>query len=57
MRRTYARYHSAGHFLDIAVDRLKLNLVPGKGYHYLDGSYVEYAGKVENLEETKNLIQ
>jgi len=37
-----ARVHSAGHLLDVAVQSLDLKWVPGKGYHFVDGPYVEY---------------
>jgi Ser-tRNA(Ala) deacylase AlaX len=43
----YARLHSGGHLLDIAITQMKLPLVPGKGYHFPDGPYVEYNGKIE----------
>jgi Ser-tRNA(Ala) deacylase AlaX len=46
-RRLYARLHSAGHLLDISVNKIGLNLVPGKGYHFQDGPYVEYSGTVD----------
>lgn len=55
VRRNHARLHSAGHLLDIAVQRLGYNLVPGKGYHFNDGSYVEYLGNVEDKE--KGLVE
>lgn len=37
-----ARIHSAGHLLDAAVQELALKWIPGKGYHFSDGAYVEY---------------
>lgn len=43
-RRLYARVHSAGHLLDIAVNQLGYQWVPGKGYHFPTGAYVEYQG-------------
>lgn len=46
-RRLNARLHSGGHLLDIAVRNLGLPLVPGKGYHFEDGPYVEYNGKLD----------
>src|SRR5579872_4021467 len=39
-----SRNHSAGHLVDHAMNNLGLHLVPGKGYHYPDGAYVEYEG-------------
>jgi Ser-tRNA(Ala) deacylase AlaX len=47
----YARLHSAGHLVDIAVSKLKLNLKPGKGFHFPESPYVEYEGVIE---EDKN---
>ena len=42
-----ARIHSAGHLLDMAMNRAgKTELKPGKGYHFEDGPYVEYIGVV-----------
>jgi len=52
-----AKLHSAGHLLDAAVRNavgalasatppLSLSLVPGKGYHFRDGPWVEYDGAV-----------
>ena len=52
-RRMNARLHSAGHLLDIAVQRLAYPLVPGKGFHLEEGSYVEYVG---NLQDRDNAI-
>merc|ERR1740121_2316009 len=41
-RRIFARVHSAGHLLDVAVHDLGFTWQPGKGYHFPDGPYVEY---------------
>lgn len=40
-----SRNHSAGHVVDMAVHALGLGWVPGKGYHFPEGPYVEYAKK------------
>mmetsp|Transcript_6019 Transcript_6019/g.18903 ORF Transcript_6019/g.18903 Transcript_6019/m.18903 type:complete len:274 (+) Transcript_6019:98-919(+) len=46
-RELCARLHSAGHAIDVAVDRAGYDVVPAKGYHFPDGNaYVEYQGKV-----------
>jgi Ser-tRNA(Ala) deacylase AlaX len=45
-RQANARLHSAGHLIDAAVQLLALPLVPGKGYHFPDGPYVEYQGEI-----------
>jgi Ser-tRNA(Ala) deacylase AlaX len=44
VRKLNARLHSAGHLLDVAVSRLKLDWKAGKGYHFQDSPYVEYVG-------------
>ena len=46
-RKINARIHSAGHLLDIAMNRAgRTDLKPGKGYHFQEGPYVEYIGVV-----------
>lgn len=48
LRRKFARLHSAGHLIDVAIARLGYSeLEPGKGYHFAKGSYVEYIGSVD----------
>ena len=57
-----AKLHSAGHLLDCAVTQINLrDLTPIKGFHFPQGSYVEYQGQIENpadiipeLEKTVN---
>lgn len=39
--------HSAGHLIDSAMARVGQTFPPTKGYHFLDGPYVEYKGKVD----------
>lgn len=46
-RRLHARIHSAGHLIDVAVHALGFRWVAGKGYHFADGPYVEYAVSTE----------
>lgn len=46
-RRTMSRLHSAGHVVDLAVMSLGWSWIPGKGYHFPDGPYVEYSGGLE----------
>ena len=36
-RALHSRIHSAGHVVDMAVTALKLNWIPGKGYHFPEG--------------------
>ena len=43
----YSKIHTAGHVIDAAMTRVGLTFPPTKGYHFPDGSYVEYRGKVE----------
>ena len=57
-RKLHARLHSAGHLIDIAVARLALKWEPGKGYHFPDGAYVEYAGTIPaDRPDLKNELQ
>jgi Ser-tRNA(Ala) deacylase AlaX len=52
------RLHSAGHIVDLAVERLGLPWVPGKGAHYPHMSFVEYNGDVpEDVEETRRSLE
>ena len=37
-----ARTHSAGHLIDVAMQRCGVGLEPTKGYHWATGCYVEY---------------
>lgn len=63
-RALHSRLHSAGHVVDMAVDRIGLGWVPGKGYHFPDGPYVEYAGALGDdkdairtaIEDAANVI-
>jgi Ser-tRNA(Ala) deacylase AlaX len=50
-RRLYAKIHSAGHVLDIALETIGLNLKSNKGYHFPEGPYVEYIGEIVETEE------
>ncbi|MDX1582252.1 MAG: alanine--tRNA ligase-related protein [Thermoanaerobaculia bacterium] len=47
------RLHSAGHVVDMAIDRLGLGWKPDKGYHFPQGPYVEYEG---SLDEEKSAV-
>lgn len=56
-RRLFARIHSAGHLLDIAMSMAgRSDLKPSKGYHFSDGAYVEYIGNVEE-KDRKDLVE
>lgn len=52
-RELHSRLHSAGHVVDMAVTALKLNWIPGKGYHFPEGPYVEYAGNLGEIDREK----
>ena len=55
-RKLHARLHSGGHIVDMAVTSLDLDWIPGKGYHFPDGPYVEYEGNLpEDLEQREQL--
>lgn len=57
-RATNTRLHSAGHIVDLAVERLGLPWVPGKGAHYPHMSFVEYNGDLPgDAEETRQRIE
>ena len=58
-RQLNSKIHSAGHLIDLAVKNCGLNWLPGKGFHYPEGSYVEYSTRAVNLdlEELKKEIQ
>ncbi len=48
-----SRLHSAGHVLDMAQKNLGIGWVPGKGYHFPDGPYVEYEGDLGGIAVEK----
>lgn len=58
-RQLHKRLHSGAHVLDMVIAEMSLPWVPGKGYHFPDGPYVEYAGSLEGLdvEELKSKIE
>lgn len=58
-RLLYAKLHSAGHLIDVVVHEIGLNLLPTKGYHFPQGPYVEYAGKIppEERDELRQKIE
>ena len=55
-RKLYARLHSAGHLIDVAISNIGYPLTPVKGYHFPDGPYVEYNGQVSN-NDAKDQIE
>lgn len=52
-RALMSRLHSAGHVVDIAVQKLGYAWTPGKGYHFPDGPYVEYTGTLPDEDKEK----
>lgn len=52
-RRLNSRLHSAGHVVDLAVTNLKLGWIPGKGFHFPQGPYVEYVGNLDGVDTEK----
>jgi Ser-tRNA(Ala) deacylase AlaX len=61
-RNLHSKIHSDGHLLDLAIQKSGLNWIPGKGFHFVVGSYVEYqipknTSQDLNLEDLKNTIQ
>jgi Ser-tRNA(Ala) deacylase AlaX len=58
-REINTRLHSAGHLVDMAVDRLGLSWIAGKGAHYPHMSFVEYDAEVspEEVETVQKDIE
>lgn len=52
-RNLNSRLHSGGHLVDMAVHELKADWVPGKGFHFPEGPYVEYSGSLEGVDVEK----
>lgn len=55
-RRILSECHTAGHVVDSAMARCGKLLKPNKGYHFLEGPYVEYEGVIAP-EERVSLLQ
>ncbi len=58
-RHLLSECHTAGHVVDAAMAKCGKLLKPTKGYHFLDGPYVEYQGSidVQELEEFMSRLQ
>ncbi|MEK7094102.1 MAG: alanine--tRNA ligase-related protein [Patescibacteria group bacterium] len=52
-RQLHTRLHSGGHLVDMGLKQLGISWRPGKGYHFPNGPYVEYAGSLENVDVEK----
>lgn len=50
LRRKLSECHTAGHVVDAAMAKCGLCLPPTKGYHFLDGPYVEYRGTIASSD-------
>ncbi|HBL98992.1 TPA: hypothetical protein DDZ86_05115 [Candidatus Dependentiae bacterium] len=49
-REFLSKLHTAGHLIDVAMERLDLHLPSAKGYHFPDNPYVEYEGSFTSDE-------
>ncbi|KAL7450311.1 hypothetical protein ACHAWC_002259 [Mediolabrus comicus] len=49
--------HTAGHVVDAAMAKCNKLLPPTKGYHFLDGPYVEYKGTIDAADRDEFLSQ
>ncbi len=47
----HTRLHSTGHLVDMALKELSIDWTPGKGYHFPNGPYVEYAGNLDGVDK------
>ncbi len=52
-RQLHTRLHSGGHLVDMGLKQLGIAWRPGKGYHFPNGSYVEYVGSLEGVDVEK----
>ncbi|EED87764.1 predicted protein [Thalassiosira pseudonana CCMP1335] len=46
-RRILSECHTAGHVVDAAMAQCEKMMPPTKGYHFMDGPYVEYKGCID----------
>ncbi|MFA6023959.1 MAG: alanine--tRNA ligase-related protein [Candidatus Gracilibacteria bacterium] len=56
-RALHRRLHSGGHVVDLALKRLNIDWIPGKGYHFPDGPYIEYEGSLEGMNKEELLTE
>lgn len=54
-RQLLSECHTAGHVVDAAMARCDKLLPPTKGYHFLDGPYVEYKGSIDTKDREEFL--
>ncbi len=50
LRLKHAVCHTAGHLLSHCLERIEPDVRAIKGYHFLDGPYVEFQGKIKKNE-------
>lgn len=55
-RELHSKIHSAGHVIDMALEKLNLSWVPKKGFHFPEGPYIEYSGSFI-FEQKDEVIQ
>lgn len=55
-RKILSECHTGGHIVDAAMDRCGYTLQAKKGYHFLDGPYVEYKGKLPADKSKEEII-
>ena len=55
-RRLLSECHTAGHVVDAAMAKCDKLLPPTKGYHFMDGPYVEYKGSID-VKEREDFLQ
>lgn len=53
IRNLHSKLHTAGHLIDYALKDLGYNFESVKGYHFPNGSYVEYKGNLNQNEIDK----
>ena len=54
-RQLLSECHTAGHVVDAAMARCDKLLPPTKGYHFMDGPYVEYKGSIDTKDREEFL--
>lgn len=52
-RELNTRLHSAGHLVDLVLKEFNIDWIPGKGYHFPQGAYIEYTGDLEGYDSEK----
>lgn len=50
-----SKIHSAGHVIDMAINKLNIGWKPGRAYHFPEGPYVEYFGVLDDTKIKKDI--